>query len=88
VREARERVLGRGRESAPLLSIAADVAHRVAWCCIPKVCGNSGGGYSSSTCACCCRTEPSVGSLLGCQADILQLDVTELVENGSQAPKG
>jgi hypothetical protein len=29
-----------------------------------------------------------VGSLLGCQADILQLDVTELVENGSQAPKG
>lgn len=28
------------------------------------------------------RTEPNVGSLLGCQADILQLDVTDVINKG------
>ena len=28
------------------------------------------------------RTRPCVGTLLGCQADIIQLDVTDLFDNG------
>ena len=34
------------------------------------------------------RTEPSVGSLLGCKADILQLDVTDVLHKGEEAGSG